>query len=285
MNNIIFHIGYPKSASTTLQEQFFTKLPEHYYLGVGMDKLHRENNKNVFDNFRKLFFNLFKNDTLSYKHSDSLDYWQNVKKYIPFDSPIIISHEKALGTIFSLPDPIEKARRIRNVFGDISILIIIRKQHDIALSQYRDWPYQPGSKFLGKPVSFKNWIELDLKQNYSSFIKTLDYGRIVEIYHSLFTPENIHVIPIELLKYDKKLFANKLSNALSIDPMISENLVDKFQILNQGATTHQIKLKHIKRKYKFVKIINKYIPPILKEYIISLSSSDNNLSSEEIKYF
>ncbi len=59
MNNIIFHIGYPKSASTTLQHQFFTQLPGHYYLGVGMEKPHH-NNQLVSENFKELVLNLFK---------------------------------------------------------------------------------------------------------------------------------------------------------------------------------------------------------------------------------
>ncbi len=284
MNNIIFHIGYPKSASTTLQHQFFTQLPGHYYLGVGMEKPHH-NNQLVSENFKELVLNLFKTDTLSYDHAKTLTNWLNVKKHIPSDSPIIISHEKALGTIFSLPDPFEKARRIRNVFGDIKILMIIRNQHNIALSQYRDWPFQPNYHLSGKPVSFKKWIDLDMKQKYSSFIRTLDYNRINEIYCDLFTPDNVSVLPIELLQSDPASFSKELSNIFSIDPAISKQLIDSFKNLNQGATHHQIKLKQLKRKYKFIRYINKRIPASMKNYVRSLFPSTNRLSSEEDKAF
>lgn len=284
MNSILFHIGYPKSASTTLQEQFFKKLQGHYYLGVGMDKSPENNNQLVFENFRNLFIRLFKTDALNYDPSEAMTYWLNVKKHVPPETPIIISHEKALGSIFSISDPFEKARRIRNIFGDIKILMIIRNQHNIALSQYRDWPYQPNHHFSGKPVSFKEWVDMDIK-NDSSFIKTLEYEKVIKFYHSLFTPKNIHVIPIELLKFDKELFTKKLSAAMSIEYIVSEYLVNDFKALNQGATSHQIKLKQIKRKYKSLKNINKYIPEKLKEHIKSFPFSSKSISSKEDEIF
>lgn len=96
MNDIVFHIGYPKSASTTLQEKLFMRLPDTYYLGVGMGKFPGNNNQIVLDNTKKLFSILFKKDNLNYDHFETLDYWTNVKKHIPSNIPIIISNEKAL---------------------------------------------------------------------------------------------------------------------------------------------------------------------------------------------
>ena len=134
MIDILFHVGFPKSASTTLQNNLFLKLPDTFYLGGGTKKnKERYEDPQIPDYAKQLFFNLFKKDSLDYSREETAVLWKSIQKDIRSNHSVILSNEQALGTIFSIPDLVEKARRIRDVFGNIKILIVIRNQHDLAL--------------------------------------------------------------------------------------------------------------------------------------------------------
>lgn len=222
-----FHIGFPKAASTTLQKQLFDKHSELNFLGVyptsniGQDS--NEKNKNSL---------YFKSDTLKQFHNcltnlEGVEYhFSNVMKYFEDIQPLlsdvkrnIFSNERFTSVLFAHNDRAEKANRIKQLFPDTKIVIVLRNQIDIITSQYRDHPFDPRNLMANKrSVNIDDWITNDFDNPSSiSFIKSIEYYKLVKYYSELFGKENISILLFEELVMDLRLFSEQISSFLNID--------------------------------------------------------------------
>ena len=112
----------------------------------------------------------------------------------------------------------EKARRIQVLCPEAKILIIIRSQLDMLRSLYRDHPFDPRSiGYRPKSVSFSEWLEVDFHLPYGSLANTLLFHRVVSIYESLFSRDQVLVLPLELANKNRSLFVDQLSSFMEID--------------------------------------------------------------------
>lgn len=231
------HIGYPKTASTWFQEEFFPKVMNFSYLK-------REQIKKYIISPNCFQFN--KNNV-----SENLCSANHEK--------ILISEEMLLGNIptsgFNLIYTKENADRIKKVFPDANIVIFVRNQADIIASAYSHYIRYSGgtysiNKFLWKSEKYTFHDRLAL----FSF-DFLQYHLVIEYYMKLFGKHNVDVYLFEEFKENSNSFIKEFVNKYKFDiDLESINFKPKLQNYN-FLLLKTIKFLNIFTKYN---TINKY---------------------------
>ncbi|MEO1256342.1 MAG: hypothetical protein AAFY41_15845 [Bacteroidota bacterium] len=241
---VVFHVGFPKAASTTLQKSLFAKHSEIVNLGIyptgniGKDSKDTEpTNAPILQDSRikSLYQSLTNEDGVLFDGSATKQLLHTlVDEYKIDDSTIIFSSESVLSGRFSNPEIIEKARRTQVICPQAKILIVIRSQVDMLKALYRDHPFDPRTlAYRPRPVSFSEWLKIQLELPYLSLTNTLLFSKVVERYEQLFPEEQILVLPLELLKEQPQVFVKDLANFLDIDSAETALLL-KSKPENQG---------------------------------------------------
>lgn len=280
MNNeslVAIHVGIAKSASTTLQKQLFDKHFEINFLGIyplgdkGKDSKDVNKNNPYLQDLKVKEFH----DQLVQKTQEQIDFElvYKLKKhieetYFSSDNLNLFSNERFTSIFFSYPDIYKKANRLKELFSKAKIIFIIRNQPDVIKSQYRDHPFDPNDLIHGKPVSIEEWIDLDLKKEKYSYIKSLDYNKIINYYETLFGKENIGVFLFEDLVKDLNYFTNEISNFLKIDKKTTIQLI-RNKTENTGVSSQYNKIRQLKRKMIPAIEIKKFIPSFLMKFLIN----------------
>ena len=244
--NIYIHIGCAKAGSTTLQKHLFDKHPEINNLGrypignlgkdsseVNSDCMYLKN-----ENLRKLYYNFVMLDGIEYRYSNNIElYKKSIKPLLKYEQINLLSNESFTSVNFSYSDIKSKADRLKEVFPNAKIIIILRNQFDMIKSKYRAWPFDPRCIRIGQPVSLDDWIKIALEDNITKFFSPLKYYEIVDIYSELFGKNNVGLFLFEELAYSPKIFASKISAFMGIDSEIVElNIQAKHE---NKATSHR----------------------------------------------
>jgi len=166
---------------------------------------------------------------------------------------IILSHESITSARFANSSLLEKASRIRDVFGPIKIIIVVRRQQDVLKSLYRDHPFDPRTmESQPRPVNFNEWLEIDLSRKSLSLAHSLYYDRLAYLYDEFFGKENVLVLPMELMQVDLESFSGILSKFLGIDSGAT------FRLLGRPPTNTSV--SHLGNQYRSLK--SKFAPVI-----------------------
>ncbi|MGV2831690.1 sulfotransferase [Myxosarcina sp. GI1(2024)] len=225
-SKIYIHIGYAKAASTTLQKHLFDKHPEINNLGIyptnnlGKDSSEINYKCAYFENesLRKFYHNLVMTDGIEYRRSNNIQlYKESIKPLFKLETINLFSNERFTSVAFSHSDIKNKADRLKEIFPDAKIIIILRNQSNIIISKYREWPFDPRCVMIGKPVSLDNWIKIALEDNHTKYLSNLKYYEIVELYSEMFGKSNVGLFLFEDLVYKPEYFAHKFSQFLGIE--------------------------------------------------------------------
>ncbi len=246
MKNVIVHIGYPKAASTWLQKEVFPLFKEKCELFI-KNRITRE----LFEDYAGKF---------------------NVENYIKnFTTDkdcLILSDERFMGGVltggmngFAWQ---AVATRIKKVFPEAKIIIVIRNQIDIIASAYshyiryggtfsfKKFYYSPGYYVVQKAVLFnKNFF---------------DYYNVYSFYASLFGKNNILVIPYEILLSSPLEFVSQIEDFSGIR-INKSNLVSK--VHNKGQSYKDMQIQRI------INLFTRY-NITLKKYLIDLKFRPEN---------
>ena len=110
------------------------------------------------------------------------------------------------------------AKRLRRLFGRCRVLVTVREPVSAAVSYYR-WAYTRGFA----EGSLDSWVRARLRRS-SYFGRGQDfplanarYGALVELYQRLFGVERVMVLPLEMLRSDRAAYAGALSGFLGVD--------------------------------------------------------------------
>jgi hypothetical protein len=252
MHDLIVHIGYPKTGTTSLQKLCFEKQNDIYYLTNKLTK-----------DFYHFFY-----------YSSSLVFERYLEEYIstidcPVNRDIFFSTETITG-ISMVPnfldggmiqyfDPILMPYKInllaKKLNRNVKIIITTRKQEDIILSLYAQ-VYNRVFRHLKQLNTLEKYIQFVFNEKNYNYIEFLNYDLFISQYEKIFGIENIQVLLFEELKQDNTKYFQKFLNILQIDLAYLDTLVNnKLNVKNSvsGYKTDKISLKTllypIKTKY------------------------------------
>ncbi len=215
---MVLHLGYPRTGTTTLQCHVFPDHPDIDYIGKFIPSL-RYREEWIFPQVDALYRS---SQLRSIDVDRTRDYIQKVRRESS-RKVVILSSES-----FLHPTAVDVGlviQRINSVFAPCKILLTIREQLDILRSFYSMYG-QFGQYFyvdalydherLEYPIGFDAWIELQKRAPDKNLLGTLRYSEVVSSLRSYFGPDNVHVSLYEELVSDPPSYARKLSRAIGI---------------------------------------------------------------------
>jgi hypothetical protein len=197
--NLLIHIGYPKTASTWLQNCIFNGQDSpFFYLPAdeGIQQFVLANEFSFCAEIARKSFRLY------------LEKAANQSRIPVLSNEILTGDqikERYWGKIV--------ADRIFSTFAKAKILVIIREQKSMILSSYREHVMQGGTekldRFIGtghEKSGFGTICRLDF----------LEYDLLISYYQKLFGSENLLVLPFELLKNNRQAFLQQILDFVGI---------------------------------------------------------------------
>lgn len=234
--DLLLHIGYPKTASTTLQEGIFYNLHESGYINYLGRTLKSTHTRFGFSNFSG-------HDWIVDLRNEFL-FGKKIKKYpikLRKDVLNVISDEDfTLHPDFHLfqfgvkRNPLDFTRRMKELFGDdvnVTILITIRNQVDLIPSCYIQ-----KYRFMvqdGDYSNFKSFLLGSEKSIRYVTQKVFDFHYVADHYKKHFNSV-IKILVFEDLKFDIESFISDLSDILQIDKSIVLSLLQRSHYRNRN---------------------------------------------------
>lgn len=246
---IYIHLGYPKTATKTLQAHFFPYLKNVDYLG----KLGKLEEYKITKIKKKILLDLYHgkvNEILNYRKKFSHSLYNDIE-----NSSALISAEglvmnslrfiqdttyncKKLISIYEVIDAI-KTLFDHNLF-DIKLILVTRRQIELIPSLYgQDYKYSHSKiKLINTFQKYFNHIVSDESSPISNY---LNYYELVRIIEKEFSPDNILILPFEQFVENKISFLNNLASFMSTS--FEDTVLKSTSIENKSDE------KYKKRKY------------------------------------
>lgn len=213
IKRLLLHIGFPKTATTTLQEEVFLGLHNDgliNYLGRTVKSSHTKSGLSAFN---------------------GVDIVKNLRKYLVLNDPLILDTEQFVEDKLNVMsdedltfhgffnswssnvnvDPLEFPFKIKQLLPhniEVEILMVIRNQPDLIFSSFVQ-KYRFIYNILGK-VTFKEVIE----GKDSSFFSIYNFEYIANQYQKTLNA-NVHILLFEDFVNEPDLFWNQMSNILN----------------------------------------------------------------------
>lgn len=213
---VTLHVGFSKTATTSLQDELFPYLPGIENMGKPF--------RNADGSVKPLYRLLREVNFCDCLHYDAESTQAAVRAIIgksPFDR-ILISAE---GLTYSRHnDQVLVAQRLRNVFGSARVIFTIREQVSWMQSLYLD---DCGRETMTAPMpTFRQWYRQEMNKRNRSACDMINFHALIAIYCNLFGRENVFVLPFELMINDPDAFSEGISSILGVEDrnQISERI-------------------------------------------------------------
>jgi len=220
-SNLLIHIGYPKTASTWLQQGLF-----------------KREDMGFFSPWRSGW-----SDPIAVDQFISIDSFSfsSQKVYNIFEPGLRAAQEKSLCAVLSQEMLScnflaqngywgqEVADRLHQVFPNAKVLIIIREQKSIILSAYGQNIRNGGRQSIQQFIDKENF-----KSGYNPVFRlnVLNYNLLIEHYQALFGKNQVLVLPFELLKKDPIDYTKCILNFVDQSNKLIDN--DDFPVLTNA---------------------------------------------------
>jgi len=226
---IYLHIGYPKTATTTLQNNLFPNHLELIYLRNKDENLSFMSD--VFfarENSFKRSINSYKNELLKKTNKSKLNkFVYSEESLTSFSMFFRFQPRPYIWTV----EPNSIARKLHisfsqtGVFDTVKILVTIRRQDEMLKSMYAQ-VYNFVFKKFSMTNNFRKFLNYSLFENEKGgIIDSLFYNDVVMEYEKLFGKENICVLVFEELKEDSRKYIKKLCDFMNIDSASAIELI------------------------------------------------------------
>jgi len=202
------HLGFPKTATTFLQNQYFSKHPDLHFLGTPFvsEKMCQllegdlRTKEDIFLNLDKM-----KSDVeCEIENCFPLQKTGNIK---------VLSYES-----YSLTDSFhdtnlsrsEYLRRLKYLFPDSKVILVIRNQ--------LKYPFSYFNTILkgGGTLSYKNFLKWSLTHKDNNYLPQLKYDKYIDLVHEYFPKENIKIICYEEILSNYQEVLNQVSDFLDV---------------------------------------------------------------------
>jgi len=258
---IYIHIGYPKTATTTLQNHLFSNHSQIEYMRSESKNLSfirdvffaRENSiKRNVNNIENELNQFILKDRNKYVYSEeSLTSFSMFYRFEP--NPYVWTVEPN-----SIARKINSAFKETEVFDEVKIVVTIRRKDAMLKSMYTQ-VYNYVFKKLKETNTFAKFLKYAIDDNSDGFIvDALHYNDVIKEYEKLFGKDNICVLVFEELKKDKENYIKKLCEFTEINykealDLIGENKTNS-RSSNNGYKSDERNLIELLSYYK-----NKYL--------------------------
>lgn len=226
MSQLYIHIGYPKTATTTLQRHLYPNHPQINYLGKFIPSFGYRDQL-LAEEMHKLI----SVDQIRYQGVDTIR--ELVRNEVEStDCPVTLISSENLAHIAST-DMGVVAQRLREAFYPCKLIVTIREQLDLLRSFYSlhgrfgQYLYLMRTETENErfPLSMNRWLELSLRAGDRSVAATLYFNDLLQYYENLFGDSSVGVFLYEELANESDAFVNKLSAFMGIDATLSEQLI------------------------------------------------------------
>lgn len=219
MNNVVVHVGYPKTATTTFQKHVFPNHPDIDYLGKTIPDMRFRS-----DELRNEIHRLINEDEVRYEGTQRLKKLMEEHRRNSDRKVLLLSHENFIHHWGNDKGLI--ARRIREAFGPCKILITLREQLDVIRSFYAMHGRYCTATFLmatqkervRTPLSLEQWFQFTFRAPERNIYSILHYHDLVSYYVSHFGRENVGVFLYEQFVKDADTYVQQMCRFLKIDP-------------------------------------------------------------------
>ena len=211
------HVGFPKAASSSLQNFYFAVHPECYHLGLGYQS---RGNRYVNEEIEILS----EVDLRLKKHF----LWDGARGRARIEAAAAAAEEggyRAVGLSneflsFALGnevDTADKASRLHEIFGPgTRAVIVVREQFGFLRSLYLEMLKG------GYGGSFRNFLEYTLLYQVRSWATDICYDNMWRHYARVFGEDNVCMLAFEQLKEDTPGFLGRIAGALGISDSVTE---------------------------------------------------------------
>jgi len=265
MKKLIIHIGYMKTATTSLQLNLFSSLKQEGRLEY-LNHLNRKDSN---------FGDVYCGNIIAYitglggreKCNEELKSLKNITHDITIISNENISlYCKGFTWNKFNSNASLNAMRIKNIlspyFDEIYIIMTIRAQMTLLPSFYAQ-TYKH-IKSIHKITTLSQWLNDTFSKNKDDNELMFNFDQMYAAYSQCFGYENVNVLIYEDLKYDKVRFYKQLATLLNTTPDKLESLLEKSvknKTLNSGSN------KLVTEAPTFSDVFLSYIRPPLKKLL------------------
>jgi hypothetical protein len=219
MSNTVIHIGFPKTATTTLQNHLFAKHPGILYLGKPYPD----------DDLKGMISRLVLQESTVY-HAENLKHYINkhLARERETGKKVILISDETFVSAAKVRDKGVVAHRLKDLFPGAKILVTIRNQMDAVKSGYIGGGRLLGNvpkKYKNKIINFKDWLEISEKMYHGDFVRNIIYFDTIDYYARLFGKENICILLFEDFVKNTPEFIGKLCLFLNIDFETSRHIM------------------------------------------------------------
>jgi hypothetical protein len=219
---ILFHIGLPKAASSSLQvglsacaDIVFLGLYPTQNVAEGLNTA-KDPHKEIpyFDDPRiKEFYLAFSLKDYSTRMQSDL-YAAICSDYANDDKTLFFSYEGFTSPMFSEVTPYIKLQRLVECCSNATFLFITRNQGDVIKSQYRDWPFDL-TVTGGRALNLNQWCWNELQRaDCMGPVMWFDFQRLLEPLKEIVLVGRLHVLLFEDFIEDRGQFYVGLSKLL-----------------------------------------------------------------------
>ncbi|NMM45594.1 sulfotransferase [Rhodospirillaceae bacterium KN72] len=243
----VIHIGFPKTATSTLQEVFFPHVPEIGYLAD-----HGTAAGSLEDNARIAGFDVLRKDGIDFDPSAvSAAYAAYLDKLAAAGKRVaLLSQERfaAPGAVNWPGDRAVIAGRLHDLFPNAKIFISIRNQRSMLHSQYVN---RNAKGMMYREL--EDWLHSMFEDPQIGYASEFRYDGLIAAYRALFGAENVHVALFEEFVQERSAYLDALSRFLGIPE-------ERFRALNtENKDSNPSKSA---RSLHYAKFRNRFFPAV-----------------------
>lgn len=204
MQDLIFHIGYPKTGTTTMQQHWFCAHPQLIYLGKPFA------DPALNQGIREMAYA----DTLRYDGAELRKLVGTLREQA--GRKLMISTE--LITSHKARDPGIVAERLVDVFSPCRIMITLRSQPCSVRSYFVRNICKNRRRWIWQRNQIRPWLEEEWHNPWTGFLGSLHYHAVYRRYVELLGPDAVGVFLFEQFVHEPMASINSMSQFLQIDP-------------------------------------------------------------------
>lgn len=285
MPKTIFHIGFPKAASSSLQVALCSR-DEVVFLGLYPTNNVAECRENVpagvpylEDPRIKEFYLAF--SLLEFDAAAQRDLFCALcSDYGCAEKPLFFSYEGMTSPMFSEVAPDVKLARMIECCLEAEFVLVARKQGDLLKSQYRDWPFDLTVK-NGRGLRFDEWIQNELnRSDLMGPLKWFELDRVLKSFVDANCLERLHLLCFEDYVARSDVFGRQLASILRIDASLMIDCLSG-KHANRGVTRRMNVYRRIRRAIPLHFSLRKLLPNCIQAVFFGFM---NRGGSEQLEY-